>query len=429
MNDNLTGKCIEGTLTIREEKTLLKQLEVSSEFTDKLQYNLQVDELLQQTLVKEKSAEIFMAELNKRLKQVAVPNPTRITHTRLQTSKFRARTRKSKKQTFPPLLLAAVAASLLIGFFLFFMNIQSRETQNLVVQTPVKTIQSILAIDEIDGDLEITRNGKSYLAKSGDYLLKGDTLKTKESSTASLKFTNETTEITLKSQSTLLIESSMKKQQPRKVFMVDDGEVFFDVEHQPEDYSFIINTKKSRSKVIGTQLSVKHEDSESSVKVLEGLVRVENTLTNVFVDVPGNHFVSIKDDSYPNVRTLGSDPPKVLSFSLIDTVKSKFSPGYERLNNGVVLKLSELPDEISLRINLSNNHRIMHLMRSFKDSNFKVISSGKELFAPYTMLPDMMEQKAYYGWAPKVGTYYLDIRPFDINGQKLKKYRFTFTIE
>ena len=66
--------------------------------------------------------------------------------------------------------------------------------------------------------------------------------------------------------------------QRERRFWLDEGEAFFEVEHDPSR-PFVILAGKDRVTVLGTKFSVRHEDGRTEVTVVEGRVQLDRAST------------------------------------------------------------------------------------------------------------------------------------------------------
>ena len=433
-NKDLTEKFVEGSISDNECEALFAELNHNSELTDELQQNLYMDELLEQSLIEEKSADNFLANLTEKLKEENRQKKARTgkfnkmstgKFNKLATGKHKIQVIKKKKKSQTPIFIfSAVAACLAIGLTIVVLNKPSSKPMN------VAEINSNLYIQDIDGTINLKRNGKTLPLKDGDFILKGDILTADKTSTGSLYFISEKTKILLKPESKFSIESDISKSERNKVFNVQKGRVYFDVAHQKDGSNFAIKSTKGNSRIIGTRLEVNTQSDSTTVKVFEGLVRVTNKLSGEIINVPGNHFVNIMDDSFPNVQTISGKVPKVIGFSLVNAESDKLVKNFEIIKDGAILEKSQIPQSLSIRINASNNEYIHGVSTKLKNSQGKMINFnvGKyEKVLPYTMTGDKVPGD-YYGWEATPGEYILEVEVININKQKTDSASLTFTI-
>ena len=443
-NKDLTEKFVEGTISDAECEALFAELNHNSEMTDELQQNLYMDELLEQSLVEEKSADNFLANLTERLKEENRQKKIRTgSFSKASTGKFnkastgkfnrlssgtykKPNMKKKKRNSQAPILIfSAIAACVAVGFTILLVN--NKENSPSVAST---NINSNLYVQDIKGTVSVKRNGKLTNLKDGDFIFKGDQLSSADNGTASLYFISEKTKISLKSGSRFSIDSDISKSEANKVFNVQQGRVYFDVAHQQDGFHFSIKSSKANSRIIGTRLEVNTLSDSTTVKVFEGLVRVKSKLSGDIIDVPGNHYVNIMDDTFPNLRSISGKAPKVTSFSLVNAETDKLVEGFEILKDGIILDQTQIPQKLSIRINASNNERIHGVRTQLKDSNGKIIDfnmTNFEKILPYTMTGDKIAGD-YQAWEPKPGEYILQVDVIDIKKKKTDSASLTFTI-
>lgn len=447
-NKDLTEKFVEGSISDNECEALFAELNHNSELTDELQQNLYMDELLEQSFIEEKSAENFLANLTEKLKEENRQKKGRTgkfskqstgKFNKISTGKFSKQSTGQykkpvikKKSQAPILIFSAIAACFAVGFTLIVLNNNASDSSPTLSSNSNNTpeVNSNLYIQDIKGTVNINRDGKTMALKDGDFILKGDTLSAQEESTGSLYFISEKTKITLNPESEFSIESDISKTESNKTFNVKKGRVSFDVAHQKDGFNFSIKSNKANSRVIGTRLEVNTLSDSTTVKVFEGLVRVKNKLTSETIDVPGNHYVNIMDSAFPNVCSISGKAPKVIGFSLVNAESDKLVKDFENLKDGIVLKRSQIPQSLSIRINASNNDRIHGVKTQLRNSNGKIIGfniSKYEKVLPYTMTGDKVAGD-YEGWIPTPGEYILEVQVFNLKQVEADSASFTFTI-
>ena len=435
-NRDLTEKFVEGSISDNECEALFAELNHNSELTDELQQNLYMEELLEQSFVEEKSAENFIANLTEKLKEENRQKKSRSgSFNKLSTGRFNKINTgkhrrplvkaKKKKSQAPIIIFSAIAACFAVGLTIIVLN---KGTSTSVASTP--EVSSNLYIQDIVGTVNLNRNGKTIALKDGDFILKGDSLSASTGSTGSLYFISEKTKIVLNPESKFSIDSDVDKSEKNKAFTVNKGKVLFDVAHQIDDYNYTIKSGKADAKIIGTRLEVNSQENASTIKVYEGLVRVSSKLSGDTVDVPGNHYVNIADNSFPNIRTISGNKPKVIGFSLVNAKSDKIVKGFEILKDGIVLNRSDIPQALSIRINASNNERIHGVKTSLKDSKGKIVqftAGNYEKILPYTMTGDTIAGD-YKEWIAASGEYILEVEVFDLKKKKTDTATLTFTI-
>lgn len=424
---DLTEKFVEGSISDNECETLFAELNHNSELTDELQQNLYMDELLEQSFNEEKSADNFIANLTEKLKEENRQKKARTgKFNKLNTTKQRRPSYKPKKKksAAPIYIFSAIAACVALGLTIIVLNNKSVSTNT----SSAPEISSNLYIQDIVGTVNLKRNGKTIPLKEGDFILKGDSLSASTGSTGSLYFISEKTKIVLNPESRFSVDSEVDKNEKNKVFTVVDGRVLFDVAHQKEGFNYTVKSSKADSKIIGTRLEVSNENNASTVKVFEGLVRVNSNLSGDIVDVPGNHKVQITDTTFPNVQSISGNRPKVLGFSLVNAKSDKIIPGYEILKDGAILEKSKISEFISIRINTSNYERIFGVEVRLKDSNGNMAYPKKfEKVLPYTMTGDTIAGD-YNEWEAPPGEYLLEVDVLNNRRQKIDSTSLTFTI-
>ena len=445
---DLLEKFVEEEISEAETLDLFQELNSNSEMTDELQHNLYMNELMEQSFKEERSANVFIENLTERIQE---ENKS----IKMRTGKFNklnsgtykkpVSKKKKKKSPAPILIFSAIAACLAIGLTVLAVKNQNSSVSSGTSTADASTsrttptelssispeVSSNLYIQDVKGLVTVKRKGQTFKLKNGDFILKGDVLATGQKGAGSLYFISEKTKIILRPKSEFSIESKIDKTEQNKIFHVLKGRAYFDVAHQQDGANFSIKSTMADSRIIGTRLEVSSLSDSTTVKVFEGLVRVKSKLSGDIVDVPGNHYVSILDSSYPIIRSINGKVPKVIGFSLVDARSDKLAKGFEILKDGIILKRSQIPEFLSIRINTSNSEYIDGVRTLLKDSKGELIefkgSTKYEKFLPYTMTGDKIPGD-YNEWEATPGEYILEVEVYNLTHFRADSETLTFTI-
>ena len=185
------------------------------------------------------------------------------------------RTRKSsgsKNSKTAMRVLLSVAAAFVISGVLFFQYLKDNKQ---------------IGFADVAG-ISLERGGFDYTWGEKNILLDGDSFTALED-----------TAISLKDGSSLLMTKGAvcKVSNTSKGLLVEQlsGRVEYEVAKQVEGFNFRVKTNKLRTTVIGTQFTVDAESEESKVRVLEGLVKVDDLISKSYFVNPGE-FAVINDD-------------------------------------------------------------------------------------------------------------------------------------
>ena len=406
MFKDIYEKYIEGEkLTDEEHELLLEFLQEDYALTEDLQRQLYIEELIEQAVDDKKSEDAFIAALEKRISKLNQKRNRQNSQTAILAKEKRKKAflKHSKEKSIVPFVILTLVACLIISFVVAFAILDSDKPEPGFVE------RSNLYIQDIKGTVYIIRKGKKSSLKNGDYLQKGDKILNHSNQTCKLFFISEKTSISIKAKSELFIKSGIEKKNNIKEFYIYRGSELFDVAKQQPTNKFIISTETSKTEVIGTKLEV----SKEKIIVFEGLVKVTNKMNNDVAYVPGNHGFEVKKSAYPSIKSISDNRPEVLSYSLIDAMKDKAIDSHNYLTNSVVLKAEELPNAISMRINISNPNNISFVRSILKDSKNRVLFNLDEEVQPYSMTGDMPDQKDYKKWNWSKGKYFLEVEVYN----------------
>ena len=433
MNEkHLIEKFVEEEISEAETLDLFQELNSNSAMTDELQQNLYMDELMEQSFKEDKSADVFLKNLTNRIQEENKSVKMRTgKFNKLNSGSYKKPIIKKKKKSSPApiLIFSAIAACLAVG--LTILVVKNENTGTVSSGSAAPNVSSNLYIQDINGNISVTRNGQSHKLKNGDFILENDVLTADNNSSGSLYFISEKTTITLRPKSKFSIDSKIDSAEKDKVFNVLKGRVYFDVAHQELGHNFSIKSSKADSRIIGTQLEVSTLADSTTVKVFEGLVRVKNKLSGDIVDVPGNHYVNILDASFPDIQSISGNVPKVLGFSLVDARSDKLAKGFENLKDGMVLKKSDIPQFLSIRINTSNSKHIHGVRSVLRDSDGRIVEfnvTKYEKILPYTMTGDKILGD-YHEWEAPPGKYKLAVEVFNTYQTRTDTATLKFTVK
>ena len=254
-----------------------------------------------------------------------------------RTRSTSTRNHKNKALTGPRLFMAAAALIIGILSFYYYNNTQTNaHTQNT----------GTLLITAINGECSIVNKTNKFTAHAGYHLQDGDTLETK--ALATLILTDRQQNKWTLSQDTTATYTAQKLQ-------VLDGTVHTSINPKLK-HTTQISTEFCGVHVTGTEFSVRHEGTLSTIQVTDGKVRVDHRNTKQ-IHVSSGHQLSADKDGF----LYTSMTEWATGFTLNFPKTGKIIPAHDPLKDGDEISLSKLGiDTISVNTNL--NSEVEHLI-------------------------------------------------------------------
>ena len=223
MKKDSIEKYIEESLSEEERDDFFHKLNHDSELIDELQVNLYMDDLLEQASNPERSEGAFLKKLTKAIEEQNQDSaPKKISSKKFKKVKSSRRKRRSKSPV-PFLTITTIAACLVTCFTLLVISNSSSKGSNVAKHN------SNLYIQDIEGEVFVTRNNKKSQLKDGDYIFEDDFISTGNSGKASLRYLSENSTAKIKPNSALSIMTNTDKSELDKVLFVKRGRVSFDI--------------------------------------------------------------------------------------------------------------------------------------------------------------------------------------------------------
>ena len=144
------------------------------------------------------------------------------------------------------------------------------------------------------GSVQITRNGKTVLASDDQEVTPGDVVTTAAGATATFRYRNERTEISLYPRTILLVEDSAVGNN----FELRQGVIDAQVAPQLQGRAMLIATSHARATVVGTAFKLDANTLTTKLDVLEGKVQFTCRFNSKKVMVTAG-FSSTSDASGP----------------------------------------------------------------------------------------------------------------------------------
>ena len=185
--------------------------------------------------------------------------------------------------------IMAMAALVVIGFFINFLVQQSEQspvTQKLAEVKPIATIKALSGSLVYTGDRGIVRKD----LKEGDSLEGGTIEGMTPDAWFELKFVDGST-VMISGNSMLTFSDDGQKK-----LRLKEGGFSANVKPQPKDRPMLVQTRTAMFEVLGTRFSVDAEPTAATLTVSEGRVRATRLSDNLSVDVPAKHRVVASQD-------------------------------------------------------------------------------------------------------------------------------------
>ena len=276
---------------------------------------------------------------------------------------------------------------------------------------------SNLYVTSISGKAQITRDGQTLYLVPGEPLYSGDKIVVTKG-TAKFDFNSEVTSLDLQEGSTLHIAFNAGAMVNAKVFKVTSGQVNFKVQNQTADQSMQVLTENTKIDVIGTDFSVKEDESSSTIAVTKGLVSILNNASGDNFNLPEKYEVTVSGKKYPEIKSIGKTSlPKVIDYTVIDPEQNLPMDKYRKLAGGAQISMADLPASgYNFRANIANASIIKNVRFTLTNSAGKIIHSSTEESLPYTMAGIGKGQATYdydfNAYEAKPGTYILTVDVF-----------------